>query len=313
MTDDLVTVLVPDELGLRAPAGIGSGSRLELLRYDLEREPTARERDAAVLVTNAAKPGPVTRVLDFLRGLPNVRLVQTLNAGYENWLGRLPTGVALSNGRGAHGGATAEWVVATLLAHYRELASFVSAQARGSWEFRVTGSLLDKRVTVVGAGDIATTLRSMLEPFGCRVTLVGRTARAGVLSLEDFRAVRYEQDVVVLAIPMTVETIGLVDADFLAGMKHGAVLVNAGRGPLVRTDALLAEVETGRLRAILDVTDPEPLPADHPLWSIPGVTITPHLAGATAGLGERAWSVAAEQVARFIRGETPTNLVIPAL
>jgi len=150
----------------------------------------------------------------------------------------------------------------------------------------------------------------MLEAFACRLVLVGRSRREGVLSMEDFRAVQAEQDAVVLAVPVTPETRALVDARFLAAMKDGAVLVNPGRGTLVVTDALLTETRAGRLRAILDVTDPEPLPPTHPLWTCPGVTITPHVGGATVGVLERGWETAVRQIDQFARGETPTNLVV---
>ena len=128
--------------------------------------------------------------------------------------------------------------------------------------------------------------------------------------MDDFRSAAAEQDVVVLVLPVTPETRGLVDARFLKGLKDGAVLVNPGRGSLVVTDDLLRETQAGRLRAILDVTDPEPLPADHPLWASPGVTITPHVAGNTAGAMERAWAVAVQQIGMFARGQAPTNLVV---
>lgn len=303
---DVLTVLVPDETGV---AALAAHAELRALAYDLDQPPSAAQRAAPALVIGL--PG-MDRAVAYLRQLPDLRLVQTLNAGYDNWLGRLPPGVALSNGRGAHGGATAEWVAAQLLAHYRELGVFAAAQADSAWRFRVTESLDGKRVAVIGAGDIATTLRRMLEPFGCRVSLVGRTARDGVLSTTDFMAVRSEQDVVVLAVPTTADTRGMVDDAFLAGLRDGAVVVNAGRGALVDTGALLAHTASGRLRAILDVTEPEPLPPDHPLWTTPGVTITPHVGGATVGLGERAWRVAVEQLLLYARGRTPTNLVIPA-
>ena len=109
--------------------------------------------------------------------------------------------------------------------------------------------------------------------------------------------------------PLTDATRGLVDAAFLARMKDGAVLVNAARGQVVDTDALLAELQAGRLLAGLDVTDPEPLPADHPLWEAPGLLLTPHVGGHTAGSGDRAWAVAREQLLMLARGERPTNTV----
>ena len=140
--------------------------------------------------------------------------------------------------------------------------------------------------------------------------LVGRRRREDVVTMDDFRSAAAEQDVVVLVVPVTPETRGLVDAKFLKRMKDGAILVNPGRGSLVVTDDLLEETQAGRLRAILDVTDPEPLPASHPLWTSPGVTITPHVAGNAAGALGRAWTVAVQQLGMYARGQAPANLVI---
>lgn len=297
-------VLVPTETGLRA---LQPFPRLRALHYDLSRDPDEAERQARVMVVGLPK---VAKATAFMRELPQLELVQTLNAGYDQWVGHLPAAVRLSNARGAHGRAVAEWVVAVLLAHYRRLGTFAAAQANGVWDYQVTDSLWDQRVGVLGAGDIGTHLTRMLDPFGARVTLVGRTRRDGVLDLAGFRAVLGEQDAVVLVLPSTPETTGLVDAAFLAGMRDGAVLVNAGRGPLVDTAALLAETGSGRVSAILDVTDPEPPPPDSPLWSAQGVTVTPHVSGSTVGLWDRAWRIAAEQIDRYSRGESPPNLVI---
>ncbi|MDQ1506654.1 MAG: hypothetical protein QOD57_4381 [Actinomycetota bacterium] len=301
---DTLTVLVPHPAGLRA---IGPHAELRALLYDAAQPPTAEQREATVMVVDAAG---VTEALAFMHGLPRLELVQTLNAGYDQWVGRLPPGVRLSNARGAHGRAVAEWVVAGLLAHYRRLPTFAAAQARGAWEYEITSSLEGKAIGVLGAGDIGLHLQRMLEPLSGPVTLVGRTARPGVLDGDQFRGILPDQDAVVLALPLTAETRHLVDAGFLGAMKDGAVLVNAGRGPLVETDALVAETADRRLAAILDVTDPEPLPSDHPLWSAPGVIITPHVSGSVTGLWRRAWGVAAQQIELYARGEPPTNLVL---
>jgi phosphoglycerate dehydrogenase-like enzyme len=277
------------------------------LRYDARREPTAEQRQATAMVSGVFEVEPVVA---FMRALPRLRLLQTLNAGFDQWVDRLPPGVALSNARGAHGRSTAEWTAAVVLAHYRELTRFATAQLERRWDHHDTASLDGKRVAILGAGDIGTNIRRMLAPFGCRLTLVGRRRRDEVVTLDDFRAVVSEQDVVVLVLPVTPETRGLVDASFLKSMKRGAVLVNPGRGALVVTDDLLAETQAGRLHAILDVTDPEPLPANHPLWGSPGVTITPHVGGNTEGALDRAWSVAVQQLGLFARGQAPANLVI---
>ena len=116
-------------------------------------------------------------------------------------------------------------------------------------------------------------------------------------------------DAAVIVIPLTDDTRGLVDARFLAAMPDGALLVNAARGPVVDTDALVRELQTGRLRAAVDVTDPEPLPADHPLWTAPGLLLTPHVGGSVPGGMDRAFRVAVEQISAFARGDAPPNLV----
>jgi phosphoglycerate dehydrogenase-like enzyme len=108
---------------------------------------------------------------------------------------------------------------------------------------------------------------------------------------------------------LTDETRGLVDKDFLAAMPDGALLVNGARGPVADTDALLAELRSGRLRAAVDVTDPEPLPAGHPLWEAPGLLLTPHVGGSVPAAMRRAFRVMREQLAYYARGEEPPNVV----
>jgi len=299
-----VRVLVPNDEGVRALAG---SPELLPVRYHAGQEPTAEQQRATVMVTGVSEIEPE---IAFMRALPRLKLLQTLNAGFDQWVGRLPAGVALSNARGAHGRSTAEWALAALLAHTRELTRFAAAQSQRRWAHHTTATLDGKRVAILGAGDIGTHIRRMLAPFGCRTMLVGRRRRDDVVTMDDFRAVAAEQDVVILVVPVTPETRGLVDARFLKEMKDGAILVNPGRGALVVTDDLLRETQAGRLQAILDVTDPEPLPAQHPLWTSPGVTITPHVAGDTAGSMERAWTVAVEQIGMYARGQIPSNLVL---
>ena len=208
--------------------------------------------------------------LDMPEGLfdacPGIRLVQLLSAGAERWIGRLPEGVVLCNARGAHTPSTAEWAVAATLAAQRGLPSFALEQAAGRWSPATHRSLLGARVLIVGAGDIGRTIGAMMAGFDVDLTYVARTARDGVRSTDELPALLPHADVVVVIVPVTPETTGLVDAGFLAAMKDGALLVNAARGVVVDTDALLAELTSGRLRAAVDVTDPEPLPAGHPLW-----------------------------------------------
>ncbi|QUQ71385.1 2-hydroxyacid dehydrogenase [Kutzneria sp. CA-103260] len=304
MTDhDPITVLVPDEHAL---AALSELTGVRPVRYDVEGELPAEAAAAEVLIPPflAGK-----RAVPLVDKLPKLRLVQLLSAGAEVWLGRLPDGVALSTCRGAHGGSTAEWVVGVLLSFYRHLPFFLDAQRAGRWDFQVTDTLQDKRVLIVGAGDLGTQLVRRLEPFDVTTTLVGRTARDGVRGEDELPGLLGSHDAVVLVVPLTSDTSGMVDAEFLSRMADGAILVNAARGPVVDTDALVAELQRGRLRAALDVTDPEPLPPGHPLWSVDGLLLTPHVAGSCTGREKRAYGIAAAEVARFIRGEQPHNLV----
>lgn len=276
---------------------------VRVVHHEVGRPLAEDARAAEVLVAEGASTADVAALA---HELPALRVLQTTNAGTEQWAGRLPGGVTLSNGRGAHGASTAEWVLAALLAIHRELPAYAAAR---TWAPRGSETLVGRRVLVLGAGDLATELRVRLEACGATATLVGRTAREGVHALDEVPDLLAEHQAVVLVLPLTDATRHLVDAEFLARMPDGAVLVNAARGPVVDTDALLAELTSGRLRAVLDVTEPEPLPDGHPLWTAPGVLITPHVGGYTDGREDRAWAVARENVAAVGRGEQPPNAV----
>jgi phosphoglycerate dehydrogenase-like enzyme len=245
----------------------------------------------------------------FFGALPQLRLVQLLSAGAEVFAGRLPEGVLLCNARGAHTPATAEWAVAATLAAQRGIPFFVREQAAGRWSFGTHSSLVGARVLVVGAGDIGRTIGRMLAGFDVDLTYVARTARDGVRSTAELPELLPHADVVILIVPVTPETTGMVDAAFLAAMPDGALLVNAARGVVVDTDALLAELSAGRLRAALDVTEPEPLPEGHPLWSAPGLLLTPHVGGAVPDTNSRAAAAVTEQLARVLAGEPLVNVV----
>ncbi|TDP98072.1 2-hydroxyacid dehydrogenase [Labedaea rhizosphaerae] len=299
------TVLVPDEYGFDALTGVDG---LTPVRYTPGEPWPEGAREAEVLV-----PGFLTPMngLD-LTELPNLKLVQLLTAGVESWVGRLPDGILLSSGRGAHGGSTAEWVLAALLAIYRELPQFGEDVKQARWDQHVTDTLWHKRILIVGAGDLAKELVRRLDAFDAYSTVVATKAREGVRGADELPALLPEHDAAVLVVPLTEATTGMVDADFLARMPDGAVLVNAARGPVVDTDALLAELKSGRLRAALDVTDPEPLPSDHPLWTAPGLLLTPHVAGSTRGHRDRAYAIAIAEIRRFVAGERPHNLVAGA-
>ncbi len=244
--------------------------------------------------------------------MPRVRVIQTLTAGYEHVLPYLPRGVTLCNARGVHDASTAELAVALTLASLRRIPEFVRAQEREEWAFGKYDALADKTVLLVGYGSVGTALERRLEPFECDVLRVARTARHGVAGFESLPALLPRADVVILTVPLTDETRAMVDAPFLAAMKDGALLVNVARGGVVDTEALLAEVSSGRLRAALDVTEPEPLPAGHPLWSAPGVLISPHVGGNTTAFDPRARRLVLAQLQRFAAGEPLANVVVEA-
>jgi phosphoglycerate dehydrogenase-like enzyme len=246
--------------------------------------------------------------------LPDLRVVQLLSAGADAWVGRLPDGVTLCDARGVHDSSTAEWAVTAILAHLRAFPAFARAQARHEWAYDAvapTDELAGKRVLIIGAGSIGAALRARLAPFEVTFTLAARTARPaeGVHGVADLPALLPAADVVVLLVPLTEQTRGLVDARFLAAMPDGALLVNAARGPVADTEALVAELATGRIGAALDVTDPEPLPAGHPLWDMPNVLLTPHVGGSVRGLLPRAYRLAGQQLRRLAAGEPLTNVV----
>ncbi|MCM0676275.1 2-hydroxyacid dehydrogenase [Micromonospora phytophila] len=250
-----------------------------------------------------------------LAELPDVAVVQLLSAGADAWAGRVPDGVMLCDARGVHDPSTAEWVVAAILSQLRAFPALARAQARREWaydEVAPTDELAGKRVLIVGAGSIGTAVRARLAPFEVSFTLVARTARPeqGVHGVDELPVLLPEADVVVVLVPLTGQTRGLIDEKFLAAMPDGALLVNAARGPVARTGALVAELRSGRISAALDVTDPEPLPADHPLWTLPNVLLTPHVAGSVRGLLPRAYRLVGEQVRRFAAGEPLINAVV---
>jgi phosphoglycerate dehydrogenase-like enzyme len=245
----------------------------------------------------------------FLDGLPRLQLVQLQSAGAERFLGRLPEGVVLCNARGAHTPSTAEWVLTAILAAQRGIPFFVREQDAGRWSSATHRSLFGARVLMIGAGDIGRTVGAMLDGFDVELTYVARTARDGVRGVAELPELLPKADVVVLLVPVTPETTGLVDAAFLAAMPDDALLVNAARGVIVDTDALLAELTSGRLRAVVDVTDPEPLPAGHPLWSAPGFLLTPHVGGTVPQTDARAAAAVTAQLARVLAGEPLTDVV----
>ncbi|WP_328356440.1 2-hydroxyacid dehydrogenase [Streptomyces sp. NBC_00445] len=250
--------------------------------------------------------------------MASVQVVQTLSAGIdhvESGLRHLRPGVRLCNARGVHEASTAELTLTLILASLRGVPDFVRAQERGEWLGGFRPALADKNVLIVGYGSIGAAIEDRLAPFElARVARVARsertTARGLVHPLTELPALLPEADVVILSTPLTENTRHLVNSDFLARMKDGALLVNVARGAVVDTKALLAEVESRRITAALDVTDPEPLPCEHPLWRAPGVLISPHVGGPTSAFLPRAKRLLTDQLSRFVNHEPLRNVIL---
>jgi len=250
-----------------------------------------------------------SRAFDVLDRMASLQVVQLLTAGVDAVRGRVPEGVTLCNGRGIHDTSTAELALALVLASLRDVPTHVRNQDLRAWKPGWRPSLADKRVMVVGYGAIGKAIEARLLPFETEVVPVARTARDGVHGFDELPDLLPTVDVVILIVPLTEETEGMVDAGFLARMKDGALLVNVARGAVVVTDDLRAELESGRLSAALDVFEPEPIPAEDPLWRTPNLLITPHVGGASSAMWPRANRLVREQLTRFAAGEPLSNVM----
>jgi phosphoglycerate dehydrogenase-like enzyme len=302
--EETLHVLVPSRALAEAAEAVSP--RVRAHRFDpADGLPRGEATQAQVLVPR----GGGELAAEVLDALPELRLVQLMSAGAEKFVGRLPERVTLCNARGAHTPSTAEWAVTAMLAAQRGIPHFTRQQDAGRWAPRTEHSVVGARVLVVGAGDIGRTIGRMLAGFDVELTYVARTARDGVRSIDELPVLLPHADVVVVIVPVTPDTIGMVDAAFLAAMADDALLVNAARGVVVDTDALLAELTSGRLRAAVDVTDPEPLPEGHPLWSAPNLLLTPHVAGAVPDTNARATAAVTDQLVRVLAGQPLANVV----
>ncbi len=254
------------------------------------------------------------RVVAAIARLDDLRVVQAMAAGVDGLLDVIPPGVTLCDAAGVHDVPVAEWVMMAILADRHHLPQHLDGQRAGHWRragIDAGGDDLDgATVLIVGYGSIGRALEARLTPFGVNVLRVARRERDSVHPLADLPALLPRADVVVILLPLTAETRRLVDAQFVAAMRPGALLLNPARGPVVDTEALTQAVRAGRIRVALDVTDPEPLPDGHPLWSAPGVIITPHVGGAVRKLYDRAWRLIGDQVRRYVSGQPLRNVVV---
>ncbi|WP_392425661.1 2-hydroxyacid dehydrogenase [Barrientosiimonas humi] len=306
----MAVVSIPDPRWVDALSDVPG---VELVEWDM-KSPPPRSDIEVVVPPYMSSP----KRLEHLAALPDLEAVQLVTAGYDHALPYLPDGVRLANGAGIHDTSTAELALALVLAAQRGIPDFARAQERGEW-LRAAGrpSLADRRVLVVGYGSVGRAIVRRLQAFETDVTVVASRAREGddlverVHGIDELRALAPQAEILVLIVPLTDDTRGLVDAELLALLPEQALVVNVARGPVVDTDALVEACQAGRVRAALDVTDPEPLPEDHPLWSAPGVLISPHVGGASTAFEPRALDFLREQLGAHARGEGLTHVVHP--
>jgi phosphoglycerate dehydrogenase-like enzyme len=266
--------------------------------------PDSADQVEYVVLPFGVKPEIVRKIVT----LPSLKTLQILSAGADHILPDVPGHITLCNARGAHTAATAEWTVGAIVASLRDFPRYAVAQRDGRWDATRSESVAGQHVLIVGYGDIGAAVERRLAGWEVTIERVARHARDGVHAIGELPELLKKADVVVILVPVTDETRQLVNKDFLRAMKDGALLVNAARGVIVDTDALLEALASGRIRAALDVTDPEPLPEGHPLWQAPGLLLTPHVGGAVYESRDRAYAVVSEQLARLAAGEPLLNV-----
>jgi phosphoglycerate dehydrogenase-like enzyme len=306
-----VTVADPDVLEALAGDALPDGVRLVL--WDMERPAsdvvTPEDVDVVVVPHYRATPPVLRRLAE----VPRLRVVQLPSAGYEHALPFVPPGVVVCNGRTVHDSGTAELAVALALAAQRGIGDAVRDMADAVWRPQARASLADRRVMVLGYGSIGSAVGRRLEAFEAEVVPVARTPREApeghVHGVDELAELLPGIEILVIVLPLDDGTEGLLDARLLSLLPDGALVVNVGRGKVVDTPALVAELESGRLRAALDVTDPEPLPADHPLWRTPNTIITPHIGGMSDATTPRLVALMRRQLDALAAGRDPENVV----
>ena len=300
-----IVVSVPTKELLSALQPVPAGA--EVLVWDMTTPPP-RERFDIVVPPYMS----LSRVMEQLTQV-DARLVQSQSIGYEGIAEQLPPGNVFANAASVHEASTAELAVALTLASQRHLPTFVRAQDEGRWASEFADSLADRRVLLLGYGGVGKAVAARLAGFEVELTVVASRARfedgVSVHGVERLHELLQTAEIVIVTLPGGPETRHIIDAAALAALPDGALVVNVGRGPLIDTDALVAELQRGRLRAALDVTDPEPLPSGHPLWRLPGALIVPHVGGNTSAMKPRTVRLIRTQIERMLAGEPPLNVV----
>ncbi|TFD24713.1 2-hydroxyacid dehydrogenase [Cryobacterium sp. TMS1-13-1] len=306
MSSETLRVSLP-EPDLRAALGeLPDG--VEVIEWAMEGPAPIPEIDLVV----TPYMGAANRVAH-LAGV-RTRLVQSQSIGYDGVDRVLPAGHVFANAASVHETSTAELTLALILASQRGIDDFVRAAERGEWAPAQHASLADRTVLLLGYGGVGHAIETRLLAFETTVIRVARTARTDergtIYGFESLPELLSRADIVVVGVPLSAATTHLVDDAFLRQMRDGTLLVNIARGPVADTEALLAHATSGRIRLALDVTDPEPLPAGHPLFALPNVIISPHVGGASSAMLPRMALLVRQQIERMLRGETPVNVVL---
>jgi len=249
------------------------------------------------------------RTLEVIAEMKNLKIVQYSQAGYDDILPHIPNNVILCNASGLHDVSTSELAIGLAIASRRGFTQFIDNQKKGLWHRQTKPTLADSHVGIVGYGHIGKRIASLLEEFETKVTPFSRSGNDGAVKISEFDNFLPDLDVIILILPLTHESKHFINADRIKKMKDGATLINVARGAIVDTNALIAELHTGRITAGLDVTDPEPLPEGHPLWSAPNLIITPHVGGDSAAFDHRARKMVEEQLERLAQSKPLLNQI----
>ena len=248
--------------------------------------------------------------LELTKKMPNLKVLQMPNAGYDDAMEYVRDGMTLCNGKSIHDDSTAELAVGLTIASLRGFPDFIRNQDKSDWVHVKNKSINDRKIGIIGFGSIGTTIAKMLSGFTVEIIPFTQSGRDNTIAITDLDKHLPTLDVVILILPLTKESKHLFDAKRLSLMKDGALLVNVARGPIVETEALVKELNSGRITAALDVTDPEPLPKDHPLWRAKGVLISPHVGGNTTAFESRARRLIESQLNLLSEGKPLNNVIV---
>ena len=248
--------------------------------------------------------------LELTKKMKNLKVLQMPNAGYDDAIEYVREGITLCNGKSIHDDSTAELAVGLTIASLRGIPDFVRNQDKSAWVHVKNQSINDKKIGIIGFGSIGSTIAKMLSGFSVEIIPFTQSGRDNTIAISNLDKHLPTLDVVILILPLTAESKHLFNAQRLSLMKAGSLLVNVARGPIVDTDALVKELNSGRITAALDVTDPEPLPSDHPLWKAKGVLISPHVGGNTSAFEKRARRLIESQLQLLAEGKSLNNVIV---